>query len=927
MRLLRLVQRTPSIALMALLPLACAGSDKAISSPRPAAASASIAPSTPPEPLADEPAPPKGKLPKGVRPLAERVTLEVTPKSDRVAGSVEIDVDLAQRRSVVWLHGRDLHATAARVTPADGAIVEARYEQALDDGVVALRLARPVRGRATIHIDFDAGWSTSGEGLYRVEQAGDAYAFTQFEAISARRAFPCFDEPAFKIPWTLTLSVPSGDRAIANAPEASRTVEGARTRVTFAETKPLPSYLVAFAVGPFDVVEAPAIAPDEVRGTPLPFRGVAARGRGKDLAFALAGTPEIVRALEKYTGIAYPYPKLDVIAVPEKRGAMENPGAVTFGEWLLLVDAASAPIDQRRAFRGVMAHELAHQWFGDLVTMPWWDDIWLNEAFATWMSRKVVASIAPADEPWLEALSTTAEAMEVDGLTSARRIRQPIESDDDIVNAFDDITYVKGAQVLAMFERWVGEEPFQRGVHAYLASHAHASATTDDLLAALGEAARRDVATPFKTFLDQPGVPWVETSLECKPSGKAILSLAQSRYLPLGSTGDAKSPWQIPVCARVAIAPSAGKRAEPALRDDCTLLTDARGELAIETARCPAWVLPNDDGAGYFHAGVSGADRKALLADLGHLRASDRMVFADGVRAAFDRGLLGPRETLESLTPLIDARFPNGAMGAATIVRTARDWLFGDPARARVEARGRALYGKLAAALGWMAAPGETPERSLLRRDVLRFMAEVARDPAVRREAARLGRAYVGFGKDGAIHADAVDANLVDLALDVAVEEGDEKLFDALAARLAAERDAVLRGRIVHALASAADPTRAARLRALLLDPRVWVSEVPRALHCQFGRAETRDAAWAWLKANLDALGKRLPSASAGALPWLAAPYCDAAHEAEIRAFFEPRSGAFEGGRRNLAESLEIVHQCVARRAAHGEAMRALFVK
>ena len=396
------------------------------------------------------------------------------------------------------------------------------------------------------------------------------YAYTQFESIAARDAFPCFDEPGFKIPFDTTLVVPAGDEAVANTHEIERKTEGGSLRVHFAPTLPLPSYLVAFAVGPLEIVPAPDVPPNAVRKRPLPLRGVTTKGHGKEIAYALAHAGEILAVLEQIFGIEYPYDKLDILAVPDKGGAMENPGAVTFADELLLFDEKTAPVWQKRAYASVVAHEFAHQWVGDLVTAAWWDDIWLNEAFATWIGSKAADTWDPKVEAKLELLEGIQGAIGADALVSARAIRQPIESNNDIENAFDSITYEKGGGVLSMFERWVGADTFQRGLHEYLSQHRFGNATADDFLSAESTASGKDVKTAFHTFLDQPGVPFVEAEVQCGDGGPR-LHLKQSRYLPLGSTGDPNKTWQIPVCARY----QTGKD----VKEACVLLADHEGDI------------------------------------------------------------------------------------------------------------------------------------------------------------------------------------------------------------------------------------------------------------------------------------------------------------------------------------------------------------
>ncbi|MFQ3596064.1 MAG: M1 family metallopeptidase, partial [Sphingomonadaceae bacterium] len=322
---------------------------------------------------------PVGELPDLATPLAYRIDLSVDPRKERFSGTTEIDIDLAGSTDTLYLHGNGVSVARADAVPAAGRAVRARFEQVHPTGVARLTFARPLGpGRHTLRFAHSAPFMRSAEGLYRAETGGRWYAWTQFQAIDARRVFPGFDEPRHKTPFTLALTVPAGMQAFANTPEtARRTARGGLVRHEFATSQPLPTYLVALAVGDFDVV-AGEIPPNPVRKEALPFRAIATRGQGPRLAYTVAETPKILARMEAYFGSPYPYEKLDVIASPIMGGAMENVGLVTFNDTLLLIDE-DAPVSQLRSFGVVMAHELAHMWFGNLVTPRWWDDIWLNE--------------------------------------------------------------------------------------------------------------------------------------------------------------------------------------------------------------------------------------------------------------------------------------------------------------------------------------------------------------------------------------------------------------------------------------------------------------------------------------------------------------------------------------------------------------------
>jgi len=879
-----------------------------------------VAPSAPADatPQVDE-AIPTGRLPEDVRPVHYDLELQIVPAEQDFRGRVGIDVQLDRARSVIWLHGNGLRVETSSITPEGGAAIEANYQQVDPGGVARLDLAQPVGpGRARIEISYAASFSKRLDGLYRVETGGHAYAFTQMEPVWTRKAFPCFNEPAFKTPWDVQLVVADDDEVVANTRELSRQKDGpGLTRVTFATSEPMPSYLVAFAVGPLDVVTAPDIPANDVRSRPLPFRGIAAKGRGSELKYALEHTPAILEVLEDYFGTGYPYDKLDIIAVPDKGGAMENVGAITFREWLLLLDGERAPINQQRAFAYVMAHELAHMWFGNLVTMPWWDDIWLNEAFATWMGYRAVHKWRPTHQADVRMLEAVHGAMGSDSLVNARQIRQPVTNNDDIHNAFDRITYRKGGGVLSMVERWMGADAFRSGLRAYMRKHRHGSATADDLLAALSTAAGKDIATPFRTFLFQPGLPNIDVKLSCK--GDAALQLAQSRHLPLGSTGDRDTQtWQVPVCVRY--------QTGAEVHEQCTLLKDKQATVKLQHPGCPSWLMPNADGAGYYVWSLSDTQLATLVnTGLAKLSTREKMSVAKSVRSSFSRGDIDYGQALAALEPLANDPHPAVATAPMRLFRTAQHWLGDDPLVTKLQARSRKLYAPHVAQLGWKRGKDESPETTLLRKSVLNFQAFVSRDAGVRERGRQLARKYLGLDSDNKIHREAIDPNLAGVALAVSGEEADSAHFDALLFHLDRAADEVVRGNTLIALSNARAPELASRARELMLHDVLKVNEAVTPLYVQLGDEVTRADTWQWLEQNIDALIARLPERRAGWLPSAATVFCSEADAQAAQKLFAPRLAKLAGGPRELAKALERIRICAAQKKTHLAGVKKVF--
>ncbi|MFK7989948.1 MAG: M1 family metallopeptidase [Sandaracinaceae bacterium] len=849
---------------------------------------------------------PSARLPSDVVPTRYALTLSINPAEDAFTGVASIDVRLPSRRSVVHLHADGLDVAQVMAAAEGGEASEARWELADEEhDIAAIHFAEPLGpGVVTLEVRYGAPFDTTLEGLYRVEHDGDAYAFTQMEPLGARKAFPCFDEPSFKTPWDLTLVVPEGQTAVANAPATGQaSTTGGMQRVHFQTTEPLPTYLVAFAVGPFDVVAGEDIAPSAVRDRPLPFRAIAARGQGEQLAHAIEHTPAILAALETYFGIPYPYAKLDIVAVPDfSAGAMENAGLVTFRDSLLLL-GEDPPVGQQRGFAYVMAHELAHQWFGNLVTMQWWDDLWLNEAFANWMEARTIESTFPEFVPDVTEMRVVLSAMDSDSLAGARQIRQPIESEHDIHNAFDGITYNKGNAVLAMFERYLGREVFQRGVQRYLREHAGGNATAENLFDAIGAEAGRDVRPAFESFLLQPGVPLVTATPQCGEDG-ASLALTQRRYTPLGSSATASEPWRLPVCVRYAAGGETHRT--------CTSLDAAEGSIALEG--CPEWVMPNAEGAGYYRWTMPPASLEALRNEgLGALTVREAMSFVDSTRASFAAGAIGFSDALAALAPLASREERALATAPMGLIEFALSRVLTTEAeRTRARRFAARLYRSRARALGWTVRDGEDPETQLLRNTVLSFMSDTAEDAATRREANRRGRRYLGVGEDG-LDADAVAPDLAGLAVRVALQEGDASLFDLAVARHGASTDPIERRNLLSGLGATADAALTPRVLDLTLGEQLRTNELFSPLMGQFRDRDTREAAWGWFTEHYDALSTRMGPGMSGYLPYAGSNFCSAERATEVQGFFAPRMESTQGGPRNLALAVERIQLCAAK--------------
>jgi alanyl aminopeptidase len=897
--------RLPS--LLVCLVAACGGTPKtgpdlaAQPSPPPPP---SVAPPPVVAPALDPPQPTL-RLPRNFVPAGYRARLAIDPASDRFTGAIEIDGDVRERSKTIWLHGRGIQVTAAVATQAGRSM---RVDvAAVGDDLLSLHPAEPLDpGRYTIALEYGGAFDlVEGTGAYKKTVDDAAYIETQFESISARRVFPCVDEPDSKVSWQLTLDVPTNLVAVANTAATGETAQGAGTkRVVFAPTRPLPSYLIAFGVGPFDIVDAGKTR----SGTPI--RIIALKGRANEARWAAETTGRIVGLLEDYFGTPYPYDKLDQLSRPTLfGGAMENAGLITYGQRLILRDPAKITPGERFAWVSVAAHELAHQWFGDLVTTAWWDDIWLNEGFASWLGAKIVGQFDPA---WRGDLLATAEregALGADSVISARRVRQPIKNAGDIFQAFDGITYNKGAAILGMFERAVGPEKFRDGVRAYLANHRFGNATSSDFVAAISEVAGRDVAPAFGSFLDQAGAPVVHTELRCGAGQPPALVVSQHRYVRPGSPAAPEGrPWRLPVCVAF---DRAGARGEA-----CTELTTASAELALDTKTCPAWVFANAGGRGYYRTSQADAGLVALR-DRGWklLTPAERMIAFGDVAAFAATGEVDLGIELSLVPKLLAERHRVAVSAAVNAAEAARRWLAADKLP-RFDAWIRKTFGPAARALSWQARPGDDIDAERSRTALVSLVASSG-DAPLRAAAVALAKSWrtLGAANRGPLLAIAADA--------------DAATFDQLLAAVPVEPNPELRGDLLRAVGQVTDEARLRSALALTFDKRLEPRDARGLLFAGRGLAQS-GIVDAYFREHLPELLARFPDNGTGGAAGLAGTFlrgCDASRREAAVAFVREHFAKATGSERVIAQGLERFDQCVAARDLLGPRLVAWLAK
>lgn len=841
------------------------------------------------------PQPPALRLGSTVVPVEYALHLRLDPNRDDFSGVVDATVDVREPVRVFWVNaGSNLKVTSA-VLESNGKHFQASVlPGGKDFAGFEFDSALP-QGHANLRIEYTGKVELkSSNGLFRGKFGDVNYLFTQFEPLAARMAFPCFDEPAFKVPWQTTLEIPAAQEAFSNTPvETDVTLSGVR-RITFAKTKPIPSYLVAFGVGPFEVVDAGTAGRKKT-----PIRIIVPRGRTADADYARKVTPIILDQLEKYFDVPYPYEKLDEMAVPLLGGAMENAGLVTYTSELILTPPKVETIGSQRAFFITAAHELAHQWFGDLVTMSWWNDTWLNESFATWMESQITDRVHPEWRNRVDEIDGHLQIMQQDSLLSARRVRQPVESDDDIENSFDGITYIKGGAVIRMLETWMGEKAFQKGVHYHMTHHPFGSATAEDFLASLATATKLPVGSAAISFISQTGVPQVDVALDCT-GPQPLVKLSQKRFLPLGTEAPQDRLWKIPVCVK-----DSGGR-------ECALLDEKEFSLPLKhTKGCPAWILTNPGLGGYYHVRYSDDLLNQLIAkEFDHLDLGERVALLGDTSALAASGTVKPSQALTLALRVKDAP-EHELIDTAIATIQSIDMMVTPELRPNYQRLVRTMLGARARELGWLNKDGEPEETRLLRNSIVPFVAEAGEDPELIAQAKELASKWL-------TDHNVIPRDITWAVLTIAARDGDRAMFDGLVNAAKSEKDHVAREQILNALGRFRNPDLIRAAEQLYLTGDFDSRETWPLLFAGIREPAARRFPFDFVKANIDQVEKRLASGITGgegnsAVIGVANGFCDESGKAEAEALFGSRAAKYTGGPRTLQQTLERIHQCGAR--------------
>jgi cytosol alanyl aminopeptidase len=864
--------------------------------PRPA-----VQPAAPPAPAPSGPTPPALRLDRSVVPVEVALELTIDPARPDFTGVATIQADIERPTRLIWLHGKRLDIARATVNAGKEVVASATAHGEF----LALTLPETVGpGRAGLRIEYRGQMpTTEQEGVFRQSEADKNYVYTQFESTGARLAFPGFDEPSFKIPWQVTLHVPKGMVALSNTDPEHEAHAGEVHTLRFRKTRPLPSYLVAFAVGPFDLVELGRAGRNNTR-----LRIAVPKGRGADARYARKVTGEILVALEEYFDMPYPYEKLDSVVLPTFLGAMENPGLITYASRLILAKPNEETPQFQQTYAAFAGHEIAHQWFGDLVTMAWWDDIWLNESFASFMAARVIDDWQKSWGMPMLRVKQAQLAFEKDSLVSARKVQSPIVEHNDIAGSFDAISYQKGGALLDMFEAWMGRPSFQKAIRRYLERHAWGNATSKDFIAALAAESRPDIAAAFESFITQGGIPLISVGLEC-PAGKPPdLTLAQERFLPVGSRGSADQTWSVPMCVGF---PRGRKNAV-----QCFLFSDRTARIPLDTDSCPAWVDGNSGGHGYYRVAYAGDLGKKL--DQAALDSAGRASALFNLEALVEAGRTPMSELLAVIPSVARDRDPE-ILGVALDLAASIEPFVDEGQRPHYKRFLARSFAGPARTVGWKPRRGEPIQVSKLRPRLVGTAAMTGEDPSLVAGARRLARRFLADPRT-------LDPQLAAVVLSVAVRTGDDKLAGELEAAFGKTQDHNVRAALLSGMVMSRDPARRDRTLALLGSGSLTVEELATLAFSAMFEPTTRGPTYDYVVANLEKVAAGISPLVRSVLVELGGFFCDEQHRQHVDTVFRAKVKDMPGGTKRVGEVLERLDLCIERRKRHGADVAAFLV-
>jgi aminopeptidase N len=832
------------------------------------------------------------RLPSVARP--RHYTLQLTPdlRTATFTGQETIDLTLEQAADSIVLNALQLKF-AAVTADVDGHTLpaEVSLDPKLEQATFHFASKLPA-GPVTLKIAYTGILSEDLRGFYLSRTPKRNYAVTQFEPTDARRAFPSFDEPAYKATFDISLVVPQGDTAISNTNLVSDRpgpIAGDHT-VTFARTPKMSTYLVAFLVGDFKCLSGSSDG--------VPIRACATPDQVQFAQFALSGAEFFLHYYDDYFGIKYPMPKLDMIAIPDfEAGAMENFGAITYRETAMLVDEKTASINAKKVVAVDVAHEMAHQWFGDMVTMEWWNNIWLNEGFATWMSNKPLAVWKPEWEIPQSEASELNQTLDLDAARATRAIRARADTPGEINEMFDGISYGKAAAVLQMTEHYLGEDTFRDGVRRYLRAHMYGNATAEDFWNTLQTSSGKPVDKIMESLVAQPGEPLL--SFRSVRDGK--VQVTQKRFfLNPKDAADAKEAedqtqsWVLPVCLK-----SSGDR------PDCPILSSITQQLQVPAA--PVF-YGNAGGNGYYRARYTSDDYQQLLRQVEtSLTPPERITFLGSEWAQARAGIAPVGDFLNLAAAVRDDSNSFVMTTVSTALRGIDQQVASTPEEhAEIAAWVRKNFAPALARLGPPAA-GEAPDKSLLRAALYGLLGNIGADPQIIADARQVAQGY--------LHNPAsVDPTLAATALNVAAQNGDAAFFEQLQQVSQTSGNPQLRSQALLALANFRDPALVDRALDYALSGQVRNQDALRLVQLQMRDRRTRDVTWQYVQQNWPKVKAQLTTSIGGDLVESMGAFCTAEKSTQVTEFFEGHT--VMASSRALNKARDSIESCANLRAA-----------
>jgi len=811
---------------------------------------------------------------------------------DNFAGEETIQIRVLKPTSQIVLNSAEIEFQEATVS-SGGARQTPRVTVDKEKEMATLAFDKEIQpGPASVHIKYTGILNDELRGLYLgKDKEGRKYAATQFEATDARRAFPSFDEPAYKATFDITVVADKAHAVISNAKMLSDTPGPGESKhtVKFATTAKMSSYLVALAVGEFEYVEGQADGiPIRVWGTP---------GTKQDATFALEVAEQCIKYYNHYFGIKYPFEKLDMIGLPDfAAGAMENTGLITYREVILLLDDKKASVGLHREVATVIAHEIAHQWFGDLVTMQWWDDIWLNEGFATWMENKAVAAWKPDWHLELDDAQGTTGSLSVDGLKNTRPIHQAAETPAQIQELFDGIAYGKAAAVLRTLEAYLGPEAFRAGVDQYLKQHSYGNATADDFWKTLAQVSKKPVDQIMPTFVKQPGAPMVTVQTQCA-GGSSTVTLAQKRYFydrTLFQAGNDEL-WQVPVCLK-----QGGETGKS--QSKCVLLTKKQDNFALPG--CGSWLMANAGAQGYYRTGYSSDAIRAIGQDIEKkLTPAERIVLLNDSWSSIRVGEQPIGDYLALAESLQSDRTRAVVEEVTEQLEYISDHFVTDSDREGYEQWVRRLLTPMAQELGWTPKPGESDETKTLRCRVMHTLGYAGRDLEVLAEARKLTEQALD-------NPAALDHTIAFTTFSLAAQNGDAVLYDKVMDHLQ-KKGASLEEYYLYFQTSArfSDPKLLQRTLEYALTPAVRSQDTLGLISVVMENPAGTKVAWDFVRGHWPEIEKVGGGFTSGEVVAATSVFCDAGMRDEAQEFFATHK--VPTAERTLKQSVERMNYCV----------------